>query len=86
MIASVCRVAELAMEFTACIFRRLLSGKTPRVGRLGLHGLSPKAQPPEELGKRLRRKKRARVASPQPESRSQSNSIEAQGSSTVSLH
>lgn len=41
---------------------------------MGLDGLGPKLNGPEDLGKRLRRKKRARVASPQPDSRSQSNS------------
>lgn len=67
---------------TAPAPQRLVTGKTPRVGRVGLDGLGPHLQGPEELGKRLRRKKRARVASPQPDSRSQSNSNGAQGSST----
>lgn len=53
---------------------RLLTGKTARTSRVGLDGLGPKLNGVEELGKRLRRKKRARVASPQPDSRSQSNS------------
>ncbi|KAL3149554.1 hypothetical protein ABBQ32_002333 [Trebouxia sp. C0010 RCD-2024] len=54
--------------------QRLLTGKTARTSRVGLDGLGPKLNGAEELGKRLRRKKRARVASPQPDSRSQSNS------------
>ena len=53
---------------------RLLTGKTARTSRGSLDGLGPKLNGPEDLGKRLRRKKRARVASPQPDSRSQSNS------------
>lgn len=52
---------------------RLLTGKTPRNGRVGLDGLGSKANGPDELGKRLRKKKRARVASPQPDSRSQNS-------------
>lgn len=50
---------------------------------MGLDGLGPKLNGPEDLGKRLRRKKRARVASPQPDSRSQSNSNGAPHKATV---
>lgn len=50
---------------------------------MGLDGLGPKMNGPDDLGKRLRRKKRARVASPQPDSRSQSNSYGPQSSVTV---
>ena len=52
---------------------RLLTGKTPRNGRVGLDGLGSKMTGTDELGKRLRKKKRARVASPQPDSRSQNS-------------
>jgi len=52
---------------------RLLTGKTPRNGRVGLDGLGSKMTGTDELGKRLRKTKRARVASPQPDSRSQNS-------------
>ncbi|DBA69499.1 TPA: hypothetical protein ACH3X2_012775 [Trebouxia sp. C0005] len=63
----------LAEGQTALAPQRLLTGKTPRNGRVGLDGLGSKANGPDELGKRLRKKKRARVASPQPDSRSQNS-------------
>ena len=40
---------------------------------MGLDGLGAKMTGTDELGKRLRKKKRARVASPQPDSRSQNS-------------
>ena len=63
--------SHISNDWLCC---RLLTGKTVRTSRVGLDGLGPKLNGAEELGKRLRRKKRARVASPQPDSRSQSNS------------
>lgn len=75
--------ADLYTDITCSCDCRLLTGKTPRNGRMGLDGLGPKMNGPDDLGKRLRRKKRARVASPQPDSRSQSNSYGPQSSVTV---
>ncbi|DBA88773.1 hypothetical protein WJX77_001920 [Trebouxia sp. C0004] len=67
----------LAEGQTAPAPQRLLTGKTPRNGRVGLDGLGSKMTGTDELGKRLRKKKRARVASPQPDSRSQNSATSA---------
>ena len=74
-----------SVQVSVCTLCRLMTGKTARNGRMGLDGLGPKLNGPDELGKRLRRKKRARVASPQPDARSQSNSNGPQSSATVCI-
>lgn len=63
---------------------RLLSGKTSRSAR-GLDIVNSKPTDTEDLGKRQRRKKKARVASPEPDSASQCNSNGHQSTATVSF-
>lgn len=80
--AAVAEHISVAVADPLSLLRRLLTGKTSRTVR-GLDAVS-KPMNVDELGKRQRKKKKARVASPEPDAASQCNSNGHQSTATVS--